>query len=131
MKWLDDDLGLKSVEDRTKLLQNIAAEKPHDFQKITIASRLSSTVMAMAKQTFLKFMRMVSIVFPQELQQAFLFVEIKLGSLASQTFGYCKTQKPRQSRLKNFFAQWLRCSYCLHWPRLTWPYHGDGWKDLF
>ena len=33
MKWLDDDLGLKSVEDRTKLLQNIAAEKPHDFQK--------------------------------------------------------------------------------------------------
>ena len=33
MKWLDDDLGLKSVEDRTKLLQKIAAEKPHDFQK--------------------------------------------------------------------------------------------------
>jgi len=33
MKWLDEDLGLKSVEDRTKLLQNIAAEKPHDFQK--------------------------------------------------------------------------------------------------
>ena len=33
MKWLDDDLGLKSVEDRTKLLQKIAAEQPHDFQK--------------------------------------------------------------------------------------------------
>lgn len=33
MKWLDDDLGLKSVEDRTKLLQKIAAEKPHDFEK--------------------------------------------------------------------------------------------------
>lgn len=33
MKWLDDDLGLKSVEDRTKLLQKIAAETPHDFQK--------------------------------------------------------------------------------------------------
>lgn len=33
MKWLDDDLGLNSVEDRTKLLKNIAAEKPHDFQK--------------------------------------------------------------------------------------------------
>lgn len=33
MKWLDDDLGLKSVEDRIKLLNNIASEKPHDFQK--------------------------------------------------------------------------------------------------
>ncbi len=32
-KWLDDDLGLKSVAERTKLLEKIAGNKINDYQK--------------------------------------------------------------------------------------------------